>query len=942
VSRDLPATSAYGVVEPGGDWREEEALVGEPGAAWSRLVGRERERADVGGLLEDARLVTLVGSGGCGKTRLAAELVRDLAHRFADGAVWVGLAAADEPDVVDLVATATAVGERPGHLLVETIVAKLQDSELLVVLDNCEHVVGACAALVDRLLRGCPHLQVLATSRAPLLLAGEAIYPLEPLPLPAAGARTAVEVGVADAARLFELRARQATAGFALEDGNAEAVAEICRRLDGIPLAIEMAAARARVLAPAQIAALLSDRFRLLASGRRDAPTRQRTLEASIAWSYELLDRDQRLLLSRLSVVAGSFDLEAARAVGGGKGIDDGQVLDLVTALNERSLVQVTIDGEEARYRLLETIRLYARGKLADLEDPAWVRDRHLDFFVGLAKRARAGLAGSTVEAWMARLEVNVADLHAAMQWAVDSGRPLAVLEIAEPTQRFWLDRGRYSELERRLRAAVEAPGATDSDRAQALTTAMLLWAHANAPQAHAFAQQAVPAARAGAEDASLALSLAVRAFSGLTWGLASTEVIAADTEEAEALAAGLDDGADRAYALVWAGVTACYGLSVEKGMRLFQQMVAVCEESEVSFHLPAAHATLGLWLPFRGEVERGREHAREAIRWSRHVDRPGWEAVAFSALAVADLMVGHVAAAREQLADAEALLQARNLTASVYQAAVIRWSAVVACRSGATDEARRFVEAAHRGASARGARMDEAWETWLLGLLATVEGRSDDAAEHLAACHQLSLEPRYPFILGRALLGLSSLDDDPGQAWELAHEALGVLATYGDRIGSTDALEMVAGLAVARDLPEQALRLLAAANRFREQTGIVRLPPQSEDVTRALDAARAHVGADDAEVCRAEGEALSLEDAVAYARRGRGERDRPEMGWGSLSPIQREVVRLVADGFTNAQIGERLFISPNTVKKHLSTVYAKVGADGRAELAAEAGRRAL
>jgi hypothetical protein len=214
-----------------------------------------------------------------------------------------------------------------------------------------------------------------------------------------------------------------------------------------------------------------------------------------------------------------------------------------------------------------------------------------------------------------------------------------------------------------------------------------------------------------------------------------------------------------------------------------------------------------------------------------------------------------------------------------VYQAAVVRWSAVAACRSGATGEARRFVEAARRGASARGAKMDEAWETWLLGSLAALEGRSDAAAEHFARSRHLSAEPRYPFILGRALLGLASLADDLAQAWELAHEGLGVLATYGDRIGSTDALEVVAGLAVARGLPQHALRLLAAAGRFREQTGIVRLLPESERATQALDAARAHLGAEDSAVCLAEGEALSLEEAVGYARRGRGERDRPEVG---------------------------------------------------------------
>jgi predicted ATPase/DNA-binding CsgD family transcriptional regulator len=916
--------------------------VGGPHTVVSALVGRERERAEARALLEDARLVTLVGSAGCGKTRLAAELGQDLSRGYADGVRWVELGATGAPNVAVAVATALAVAERPGHSLVDTIVARLHDRDLLVVLDNCEHVVGACAMLVDRLLAGCLRLRVLATSREPLALGGEVLYPVEPLPLPVAGARTATEVGASDAVRLFGLRARQVEPHFRLDDGNAESVAVICRRLDGIPLAIEMAAARARVLAPAQIVTGLSDRFRLLAGGRRDAPSRQRTLEASIAWSFELLDRDQRLVLSRLSVFAGSFDLEAAEAVGGDDRIDDAQVLDLVTALVERSMVQVAMGDAQARYRLLETIRLFAWGKLADFEEPGRVRDRHLEFFVGLAQRARAGLVGSAVETWMVRLAAGVSDLHAAMRWAVDSGRPLVVLDIAEPTQRFWLDRGRYSELEQRLHAAVEAPGASNADRAKALTTSMLLWASGNAPQAHAFAEKAVPVARASGDEARLALSLAVRAFAGLTSGRASSAVIAADADEAEALVPGLDDGADQAYALVWAGVAACYGLSVEQGRRLLERVVTVCEEREVGFHLPAAHATLGLWLPFRGEVDRGREHARQAIGWSRRVDRAGWEAVALSALAVADLVVGEVDAARERLAEADALLHARELSQSVYAAAVIRWSAVAACHSGATGGARPFVEAARRGASARGAQMDEAWQTWLLGLLATSEGRSGDAAEHFAGCRQSSVEPRYPFLLGRASLGLAGLDDDSDRAWESAHEGLGVLAAYGDRIGTTDALEVLAGLAIARDRAEQALRLLAAASRFREAAGLPRLPRESGRVTRALAAARAQVGAGNARACWAEGAGLSLEEAVGYARRGRGGRDRPEVGWASLTPTEREVVRLVADGDTNAQIGERLFISPNTVKKHLTAVYGKVRADGRAELAAEAGRRDL
>src|SRR5918993_764756 len=294
------------------------------------FVGRERERAKVADLVADARVVTLTGSGGCGKTRLAVD-----------------------------------VHERPEQALTDTLAEQLHARHLLVVLDNCEHLVEACAELVGALSSACPQLHVLATSRVPLVVDGEATFEVASLPVPDPDAASASMVAVADAARLFELRARQVAADFRIGDDNASAVAEICRRLDGIPLAIELAAARVRVLAPGQIAAGLSDRFGLLTGGVRGAPARQRTLEASLDWSYQLLDDVQRLALARLSVFAGSFELDAAEAVVGGEGIDGDDVLDLVAALAAQSMLQVTNRQGRARYRLLETIRVYGRERLS-------------------------------------------------------------------------------------------------------------------------------------------------------------------------------------------------------------------------------------------------------------------------------------------------------------------------------------------------------------------------------------------------------------------------------------------------------------------------------------------------------------------------------------------------------------------------------------------------
>ena len=316
---------------------------------------------------------------------------------------------------------------------------------------------------------------MLATSRVPLVVEGEATFEVAGLPVPDPDAGSASTVAAADAARLFEVRARQVAADFRIGDDNASAVAEICRRLDGIPLAIELAAARVRVLAPGQIAAGLSDRFGLLTGGVRGAPARQRTLEASLDWSYDLLDDVQRLALARLSVFAGSFELDAAEAVVGGEGIDGDDVLDLVAGLVEQSLVQVVQRQGRARYRLLETIRVYARQRLSELDDPDRVRGRHLEFHVGLAGRAHTGLTGGQPEPWMARLAADLDDLRAAMDWAAESGDLRGLVDLTEPIVRFWFERGLYGEVHRRLHDAVEGPGARDDERVRGLTTAALL-----------------------------------------------------------------------------------------------------------------------------------------------------------------------------------------------------------------------------------------------------------------------------------------------------------------------------------------------------------------------------------------------------------------------------------------------------------------------------------
>jgi predicted ATPase/DNA-binding CsgD family transcriptional regulator len=911
------------------------------------FVGREHERAKVADLVTDARVVTLTGPGGCGKTRLAVEVAGDVASRFPDGACWVDLQGVSEPGLVaPALGAAVDVQERPDQALVETLAEQLRVRHLLVVLDNCEHLVAACAELVGALSSACPRLHVLATSRVPLVVEGEATFEVAPLPVPDPDARSASTVAAADAARLFEVRARQVAADFRISADNALDVAEICRRLDGIPLAIELAAARVRVLAPAQIAAGLSDRFGLLTGGVRGAPARQRTLEASLDWSYQLLDDVQRLALARLSVFAGSFELDAAEAVAGGDGIDSDDVLDLVAALVEQSMLEVVERHGRARYRLLETIRVYARQRLSELDDPARVRDRHLAFHVRLAGRAQAGLTGGQPEPWMARLAADLDDLRAAMDWTAESGNLRGLVDITEPIVRFWFGRGLSGEVHRRLHAAVDAPGTPDDERVRGLTTAALLALGGGEPaRAYRLASQAVDAARAADVGGALALGLSVRAQAGAVSGLSTSEQVDADVEEAVKHAEQCGDAATHAYVLALAGWTLLRSRTIDAGCRLLEQAIEVCEAAEVAFHLPAAHAVLGLWPVFSGRLDRTRHHARRGWELARQVGRPGWAVIGLAGLGAAAVLEGDHGRAQDWLSKAQAVLRRHGLEGAQYDMWLRPWLALSAYASGDLETARVAAEGIVRIGRGGGSRWDEAIGEWLLGVLAHGQQRRADARAHLEASRALSTDPRFPFPLGRSLLGLAELakeGEDLEDAWELVHEGLELLDDYGDRVGVAAALETVAAMAAALGEPERSLRLLAASQRFHTESGIARFPLEADRFDRARNTAQAALDPTAATACWDAGGELSLADAVAYARRGRGERQRPQIGWASLTPVERDVVRLVAQGHTNAAIGQRLFISVNTVKKHLTHVYTKLDVDGRADLAAEAARRNL
>ncbi len=531
-------------------------------AELTSFIGRERQTAEIQALLGRHRLVSLVGVGGTGKTRLLLHVAAKVAGQHPDGAWLVELARLREPDlVIPEVARTLGIPNAPGRRVIDGVIEFLRDKDLLLLLDNCEHLIGAAAELVEQLLGSCRSLQVLATSREGLGIPGEATYAVPSLALPEALDHLDLEaVAASEAVRLFSERAMSIQPAFRLDEATAGPLVEICRRLDGIPLALELAAARINVLSVDEIAAGLGDRFRLLTGGRRTAVPRQQTLQAMIDWSWDLLDDDDQRLLRRLAVFAGGWTLESAAAVAGEQddpgepptGASRHEVLDGLGRLVDRSLV-VVAHARATRYGMLETIRQYASDRLVAGGEADMIRARHLARFRRSAVDARAGLEGADMVAWLERLDGELDNLRAALDWAFEVDER-AALEMCEALVGYWRSRSMAAEGWARMKHAVEVArrwrlgpsGASDPERTvlAARVMAGALWVSTSGGwSSFTFGDEALAVAHEAGDDAAILDAL---------WMNASSRIMLADAgdtgwwraaaEESAALAARLDD----------------------------------------------------------------------------------------------------------------------------------------------------------------------------------------------------------------------------------------------------------------------------------------------------------------------------------------------------------------------------------------------------------------
>jgi predicted ATPase/class 3 adenylate cyclase len=663
------------------------------------FVGRGREIEEIKALLSQARLLTLTGPGGAGKTRLALQVAADVLEGFKDGVWLVELAPLSNPDLVaQAIASAVNVREQPGRPILSTLTDDLQHKHLLVVLDNCEHVVATCARLANTLLRACPHLRILATSREALGIAGETSWRVPSLSLPDPERLPALEsLSAYEAVRLFIDRAVAALPTFTITPENAPWIAEVCHRLDGIPLAVELAAVRVKSLSVQQIAARLDDRFRLLTGGSRAALPHHQTLRAAMDWSYDMLSEAERIGLRRVAVFASGFTLEAAEAVSAGDGVDASEILDLLVRLVDKSLVVAEEEeGGEVRYRLLETVRQYGRERLRESAETAAVQRRHRDWYLGLAERVGPNLFGAEQAVWFDRLEVEQSNLRAALAWSVENEGAEAASRLIGVLWRFWAVRGHFEEgtrwLEAVLEAAKKSSDAPPVFRAQALNAAGHLALGRGAfATARALLEESLAIQRQLGDRANVAVALSNLGTVAVHQG--EMAMARALLEEGLAIRRELGNQVDIAGALDDLGTAAIEWGDTPAARALLEESLAIRRELGDKAGIAATLNNAGMAAGKQGDYAAARSFLEESVLLCREVGDKWLHAVTLDTLG--DLARAQADLAAARLRYEESLIicgELEDMRAGLYG---LEGLAGVACAQGQHERATQLFAAA-------------------------------------------------------------------------------------------------------------------------------------------------------------------------------------------------------------------------------------------------------
>jgi predicted ATPase/DNA-binding CsgD family transcriptional regulator len=882
------------------------------------FIGREAELAELHARLVSASVLTIVGPGGSGKTSLAAQLAAWEAGRRPDGVWWVEL-----EDLVDGAHVAVEVAKGldvlvdPAQGAVDSLLAQLAGKRLLLCLDNCEHVLDAAAELTDGLRRRCPEVTVVVTSREPLGLTGETLWRLGPLP-------------VAEARVLFLSRAGHVDLELTVDENAEAAIASMCSRLDGAPLALELAAAWLPTLTPSQIEAGLDDRFSLLVRSPRDAVPRHASLLASMAWSYNLLEEVDRVVFRRLAVFAGGFDIRAAQEVCGGDGVEPQAVLGAVGHLVDKSLVLSHDAGAEGRYRLLETIREYAANRLVAAGERVAVADRHLAYLLDWVRGLAPELERDK-DTWRTQLAREHENLGAAIKHGLEADDPTRGRQLAAELPWMWhLHRQGREGMSILRRAIARAPGERSELQARLLAGVALVADTAGPLDVEVdAARSAGELAAEVADDRLLALCKQLEAVGRLYTDLDGAYETSLEAEQI-AERAGEHFVADAGRAL--RGIVLhlrdehaqAEPLLADAAERLGARGDRGVASTALAFLSGSALLT--------GDIELARRRAELSIATAAPLADHLRIGMGCSALALALGVGGDVAAGRAALEPIRPLVASPG--GARFLPEVNRALGLLDLWAGEPERAIDWLEA--ESESTDGGR-----PTYLairtLPALASAQracGRSAEAEATAARAVELARERGMPSAHADALAEQARLcpEDAPEAALALQHEALAIRVDRGLRLGVIESLEDL--VALETGTAEQDVRLLAAAYAARAALSLAVQPAAQTDRAALEKKLRAELGNGFDAVWR-DGAALSLEDAAHYARRGRGSRRGSARGWGSLTTTEVEVVRLAVGGLTNPEIGARLFMSRSTVKTHLSHVYAKLDVANRTELAA-------
>jgi predicted ATPase/class 3 adenylate cyclase len=685
------------------------------------FIGRERELGEVKDLMGQHRLLTLLGMGGLGKTRLSLQVAAELMHRFPDGAWFLDLAPIRDPALVaGEAAQVLGVREEADRPLIQSLGAALRTRRLLLVLDNCEHLVQASADLASALLRAAPGLSLIASSREALRVPGEQTYPVLPLPVPGRG-DSLQTLARSTAVRLFVERAQLHKPSFALTEREAPAVAELVARLEGIPLALELAAARVRSLTVADINARLQDRYKLLTGGGRVLLERQQTLRALVDWSYELLTRPEQTLFTRLCVFAGGFDLAAAETVCGVDPLAGDEVLDLLCSLVEKSILMLDERADGARYRMLETLRDYGREKLAQGGDAGATALCHCEYYFALAKQANRALDGPDAAHWVRRLEVELDNLRAGMALALtEAVDPFVAVKFAVAMQGFWILRGYASEGRAYVRTALELPAIRASDLAQAWALyvgAALAGTQSDHAEARQMLEVCLTLRRRLGNPIDIAATLSTLSLARLQGGDATGALDG--EEEALQIFRQCEDLPGQAIGLLHLGQIGVYLGEDAQARDWLRQGLAIAlqignpeVQAECERVLGESAFETGDLDEAEGRLERSLAICREAG------DRHG-EAAALGWLGRVDLARGRMPTARARLEEAMHSLRAFEMRAELL--ACLEDQAALAGAEGRADEAAELAAAAAdsraRLGLVRSPRAERRWQATLAAL---------------------------------------------------------------------------------------------------------------------------------------------------------------------------------------------------------------------------------